>query len=163
MNNLIRSTLLALTCSLPVIVTAEATEATGDAKITELITIDTAFNEMAQTIGIPEAFAHYLHKDALNLNGGYDGVPGAEVVAVYKQRRETLQMKWWPIASEIAASRDLGYTWGRFIEHVNHDDGTVEEIFGKYITIWKKNAEGEWKSLTDMGSLDEKPTPSGDE
>ena len=82
MNNLIRSTLLALTCSLPVIVTAEATEATGDAKITELITIDTAFNEMAQTIGIPEAFAHYLHKDALNLNGGYDGVPGAEVVAV---------------------------------------------------------------------------------
>ena len=160
MKLFIRSTLFALICSLPGVVVAETVTA---ARITELTAVDTAFNEMAQTVGIPEAFAHYLHKDALNLNGGYDGVPGAEVVAVYKQRRETLQMKWWPITSEIAASSDLGYTWGRFIEHVNHDDGTVEEIRGKYITIWKKNAEGEWKSLTDMGSLDDKPTPSADE
>jgi ketosteroid isomerase-like protein len=160
MKLFIRSTLFALICSLPGVVVAETVTA---ARITELTAVDTAFNEMAQTVGIPEAFAHYLHKDALNLNGGYDGVPGAEVVAVYKQRRETLQMKWWPIASEIAASSDLGYTWGRVIEHVNHDDGTVEEIRGKYITIWKKNAEGEWKSLTDMGSLDDKPTPSADE
>lgn len=157
MKLLFRSTLIALICFLPIVVAAEAVVAE---KTTELTAVDMAFNEMAQTKGIPEAFEHYLHKDALNLNGGYEGVTGAEVVAVYKQRRGTLKMKWWPVSSEIAASGDLGYTWGRYIEHATHDDGTIEEIRGKYLTIWKKNAAGEWKSLTDMGSVDDAPTPS---
>ena len=127
------------------------------ANASELMEVDRAFNEMAQIHGIAEAFDHYLAKNALNLNGGYDGVTRSEVVADYHRRRDTLKMKWWPIASKIATSGELGYTWGRFIEHTTHDDGSVEEIHGKYITIWQKDEQGQWKSLTDMGAVNPPP------
>ena len=124
---------------------------------TELMAVDRAFNTMAQTKGIAEAFDHYLAENALNLNGGYEGVSRDEVVSDYQRRRDTLKMKWWPMATEVADSGDLGYAWGRFIEHKTHDNGTVEEIHGKYITIWRKNSAGEWKSQIDMGSLNPPP------
>ena len=123
----------------------------------ELVDVDQAFNAMAQTQSIAEAFEHYLAKNALNLNGGYDGVSRAEVIADYQRRRDTLKMKWWPVTSEIATSGELGFTWGRFIEHKTHEDGKVEEIHGKYITIWQKDEQGQWKSLTDMGVLNPPP------
>ena len=123
----------------------------------ELMEVDRGFNEMAQNQGIARAFDHYLAKNALNLNGGYDAVTRSEVVADYHRRRDTLKMKWWPVTSKIATSGELGYTWGRFIEYTTQDDGKVEEIHGKYITVWQKDEQGQWKSLTDMGAINPPP------
>ncbi len=124
----------------------------------ELMDVDKTFNEMAQSQGIAEAFDHYLANNAVNLNGGYDVVTRSEIVAGYQRRRNTLKMMWWPVTSNIADSDELGYTWGRFIEYKTHEDSKVEEIHGKYLAIWKRNANGEWKSMTGMGVLNPPPT-----
>lgn len=129
----------------------------GVANANELMAVDTAFNAMAQEKGIAEAFDYYLAENAFNLNGGYDGVPRSQVVADYVRRRDTLRMNWWPVASQLAASGDFGYTWGRFVEHTTNSDGDIEVIHGKYVTVWQKNSQGEWKSLIDIGTLNSAP------
>ena len=58
---------------------------------------------------------------------------------------------WWPEYADIASSGDFGYTTGPAEFGGERDNpNPVGGIF--YSTVWKKDMEGEWKILVDMGS-----------
>jgi len=49
-------------------------------------------------------------------------------------------------------SGDLGYTHGTYRrERVNSEDEAVVET-GRYVTIWRRNADGKWKVVLDIGT-----------
>ena len=61
---------------------------------------------------------------------------------------------WQPMKIEVARSGDIGYAIGTFESVV--DDAPVK---GKYVEIWKKQADGSWKVAADMFSPDSPPAP----
>ena len=59
--------------------------------------------------------------------------------------------------AEMAASGDLGYTFGNYVATSKDKDGKVVKHYGKYVTIWKKQADGSWKVAMDTGNSSPEP------
>ena len=57
---------------------------------------------------------------------------------------------WQPQDVIVAASGDLGTTTGTNEFTLPGPDGGTTTIRGHYVTVWRKNAEGEWKCIIDM-------------
>ena len=56
------------------------------------------------------------------------------------------------MGADISSSGDLGYTYGTFEFRSKDKDGKPTVDYGKYTSIWKKQADGSWKVALDMGN-----------
>lgn len=63
-------------------------------------------------------------------------------------------LTWHANKSGIARSRDLGYTSGVYEMKFKDASGKVKVDHGKFLTLWKKEADGTWKMLYDMFNSD---------
>jgi ketosteroid isomerase-like protein len=61
-------------------------------------------------------------------------------------------LTWAPVGAGMAASGDLGYTYGTYEFSSKDKDGQPLVDKGKYATIWKKQKDGSWKVALDMGN-----------
>jgi ketosteroid isomerase-like protein len=61
-------------------------------------------------------------------------------------------LTWTPVGSDISASGDLGYTYGTYEFSALGKDGKPVVDHGKYTSIWKKQKDGSWKVVLDMGN-----------
>ena len=68
-----------------------------------------------------------------------------------------MSLTWTPVKAEMAASGDLGYTYGTFVFKANEKDGNPVTHYGKYTTVWKKQREGTWRVALDMGNIGPSP------
>ncbi len=66
------------------------------------------------------------------------------------------ELTWEPLHAEVAASGDLGYTWGEYRLSVSTSEGP-RTIVGKYATIWRREPEGGWRVVMDTGSPNRPP------
>jgi ketosteroid isomerase-like protein len=57
----------------------------------------------------------------------------------------------------MAASGDLGYTFGNYVLKAKDKDGKPVVEYGKYATVWKKQKDGSWKVAMDMGNASPAP------
>jgi ketosteroid isomerase-like protein len=64
---------------------------------------------------------------------------------------------WVPVGGDISASGDLGYTYGSFEFHAKDKDGKAVVQYGKYTSIWKRQKDGSWKVVLDMGNASPAP------
>ena len=62
----------------------------------------------------------------------------------------------------MAASGDLGWTWGDFVVIARGDDGE-KRSYGNYVNVWKKDGEGRWRVIADIGVDTPAPGPGTDE
>ena len=67
-------------------------------------------------------------------------------------------LTWEPVLSDVGASGDLGYTVGHWVAHFRNDKGAPLTGTGRYLTIWKQQADHSWKVVQDIGVTD--PAPS---
>ena len=58
---------------------------------------------------------------------------------------------------EAAASGDIGYTTGAYSLGMNGPDGKPMTDRGKYVTVFKKQADGSWKAVADIFNTDTPP------
>jgi ketosteroid isomerase-like protein len=70
---------------------------------------------------------------------------------------EGTTLTWTPIKAEMAASGDLGYTYGTYVYTAKNKEGKVVVNYGKYTSIWKKQKDGRWKVMVDMGNSSPDP------
>lgn len=59
-------------------------------------------------------------------------------------------LRWSPLAAE--ASGELGYTYGDYTSSGKDKEGNAVKRYGRYVTIWKKQADGAWKVAADIGT-----------
>jgi ketosteroid isomerase-like protein len=89
-------------------------------------------------------------KDGLEFAGGE---PKRGAAAIYDahggDKAETAVLTWKPAEVFVAASGDLGVTWGRWTEKPNDPERKLET--GRYVTVWRKDAAGGWKGIIDIG------------
>jgi ketosteroid isomerase-like protein len=68
-------------------------------------------------------------------------------------------LRWEPLQADASTSSDLGYTNGRFEVRFRDAKGNAAMRTGRYLTVWKKQADGSWKVVRDIGVQD--PAPAG--
>ncbi len=123
----------------------------GDAAV--LLDLDREFSALSASDGARAAFAAYLAPDAVTVNNGTPVVHGLEaVLAGFDGWSEGTELLWRPVAADIAASGDLGFTRGDWTARVPGEDGAVSESTGRYLSIWKRQADGAWKVILDFGN-----------
>jgi ketosteroid isomerase-like protein len=59
----------------------------------------------------------------------------------------------------VARSGELGYTSGTYDFSMKDASGKIISDKGKYVTVWKKQADGTWKVLLDTYNSD-LPSPN---
>jgi len=67
-------------------------------------------------------------------------------------------LSWKPEGEVVSASKDLGYSYGTWEKPGFGQDGKPVIHRGKYLTVWRKQADGSWKVIADIGNID--PPPS---
>jgi ketosteroid isomerase-like protein len=58
---------------------------------------------------------------------------------------------------EVSRSGDLGYTQGTYTAEFDLADGTSATERGKWVSVWKKQADGAWKVAVEIYNTDEAP------
>jgi ketosteroid isomerase-like protein len=61
-------------------------------------------------------------------------------------------INWQPTKVEVAQSGDLGYSQGTYEEMTTEGKGSSNR--GKYVVIWKKQADGAWKAVSEIANSD---------
>jgi ketosteroid isomerase-like protein len=111
---------------------------------------DRAFSKMSEDKGMKAAFMEYIDSNGVLLKPGQYPVAGADAIDfLIQQDDSTYKLKWEPSKGIIAQSGDLGYTYGLYALKLSGKD---TGIYGTYITIWKKQADGKWKFVLNSGN-----------
>jgi ketosteroid isomerase-like protein len=125
-----------------------------------LFDLDTRFAKDVLERG-GSAFAQWFADDAVALNNG--AAPLIGKVAIAKSANwaaKDYQLTWTPTDALMGPSGDMGYTWGHFEGHSKDANGNPVTTSGRYITMWRKEPDGNWKVILDAGSNE--PAGAGD-
>lgn len=128
----------------------------------QLLTADRAFAQMSKDEGAAEAFRQYLTEDALQLPNGGHVITGRDSIYAVMQQGQEVTLDWEPHQAVVAKSGELGYTWGTYTASWTTGDRSVKTSYGKYLNIWRKQDDGQWKVTVDMGNQNPAPTSSMD-
>ncbi len=103
-----------------------------------------------------DAFLTYFAEDGVEVvdGGGFDT---KDAMRQQPPWPEGTSLTWTPAKAEMAASGDLGYTYGSYVYTVKNKEGKLIANYGKYTSIWKKQKDGQWKVVVDMGNSSPAP------
>lgn len=119
----------------------------------KLLSVDSEFSQMSGNRGAAEAFNFYLADSAIELPSGNMPVFGREnIYSGMKPDQELYKLEWRPQKAEVAESGELGYTWGFYTLSFPDSSGVERQVDGKYLNVWKKDDEGNWKVMIDIGN-----------
>jgi ketosteroid isomerase-like protein len=127
-------------------------DSTGAAALEQMMQADRDFAALSVARNPAVAFAAFVAPDGALLGGEY----GPDAVRAALAGGGTLE--WAPVAGGMAESGDLGYTVGTGVRR--GEDGRAG--YTKYLTIWRRQPNGEWRWLVDGGNpRPADPSPGG--
>ena len=105
-----------------------------------------------------EAFITHFADDGVEVvdGGGFDNL---EAIRKQPAWPDGASLTWKPIRAEMAASGDLGFTYGNYVFTSKNKEGKMVANHGKYTSIWRKQKDGQWKVIVDMGNSSPDPKP----
>ncbi|MGA0555359.1 DUF4440 domain-containing protein [Larkinella sp. VNQ87] len=112
-----------------------------------MVNAEKAFAQLSRDSTTRTAFLRYLAPDGILFVKG-KVTNGREFFTAGPERAGKLT--WQPVAADISASGDLGYTTGPWEARPKAltDNPTR---FGHYVTLWRKQADGTWRVALDIG------------
>lgn len=121
-------------------------KAIGEIKATEK-----AFEQMAASKGIAEAFYFYADTMAVIKRGKDSLIRGKAAIRHFYSDSGFLKanVSWTPDFTEVSEDGKLGYTYGKYLWTSTDDNGAAVSNSGIFHTVWKKQADGNWKYLWD--------------
>jgi ketosteroid isomerase-like protein len=124
--------------------------------LASLIEAERSFSRTSEDKGIREAFLTFLAAKAIVFRPG--PVEGRPVYEKMDPANPAV-LTWAPEVAEVSASGELGYTSGPY--QFSPGRGVEPADFGHYVSIWKKQADGTWKVLLDIGVQHDRPKSQG--
>jgi ketosteroid isomerase-like protein len=101
-----------------------------------------------------QGYLLYYADDAVEVPNGAPLIQGkaniAKTMGFLDDKNNSLT--WTPVGADISASGDLGYTYGTYEFRALGKDGKPVDDHGKYTSIWKKQKDGNWRVVLDMGN-----------
>ena len=100
-----------------------------------------------------KAFGTWFAEDAVTLNNGKPAVLGRGAIATAADwDPKKYSLTWVAQGAQMGPSSDMGFTWGRYEGRSTGEDGKPVVVTGRYITVWKKLADGSWKVAMDASA-----------
>ncbi|MCB0466145.1 MAG: nuclear transport factor 2 family protein [Aequorivita sp.] len=119
-----------------------------DQSLQQIIKADEDANTLASEIGFNNALLSVADSSFVKLGNGQLPIVGKTTFAnSFDKNNDIKTITWHPVNGEVAKSGELGYTWGDW--QFKTQDTTY---YGNYVTIWKKQADGNWKMCLDGGN-----------
>lgn len=103
-----------------------------------------------------QAFVEWFAEDGVELDDG-GGILSKDDMRKQPAWADGTTLTWTPVHAEMAASGDLGYTYGNYVFRHKDKTGKLITDYGKYTSIWKKQKDGSWKVVVDMGNSSPAP------
>ena len=98
-------------------------------------------------------FADWFAEDGVALGNGTAPLIGK--VAIAKSAAwspKDYQLTWTPTDAMMGPSGDMGYTWGHFEGRSKDAHGNPVSTSGRFITMWRREPDGNWKVVLDAGA-----------
>jgi len=120
----------------------------------ELMAKDAEFSSYSAKNGTSDAFINYIADNGVLLRPNHRPIVGKDSVTIIMNRKKAkaITMTWTPLYAEVAKSGDLGYTYGTYEATATDANGQKLSDSGTYVSIWEKDAEGNWKLALDSGN-----------
>lgn len=108
-----------------------------------------------------DGWADYFAEDAIMFpaSGRIVGQDSIRATMTRVMTPDAPKLLWEPESAVIGKGGDLAFTIGRWQSVAEaHGEKTVLAQ-GNYLTVWRKEPDGEWKVITDMGNMDQPQSP----
>jgi len=139
----------ALSLILVILILFSCTEKKSVADPKVLLDADIAFSDYSVKQGIQKAFIEFADDSVVLLKPKRMPIVGKlSLIKSYEGKSDSgVVLTWRPAKAIIAESGELGYTYGfwTFIAQKDTSRGT-------YLTVWKKDTNGQWKYIADTGN-----------
>lgn len=112
--------------------------------------------EWAGTVKDPDRFVSFFADDGVVHPPGMAQVSGSAAIREMFVKMSSVPgftLEFTPSRAVVGAGGDIGYTSGTYRSSMG---GASES--GKYVTVWKKQADGQWKVAEDIFNADASPT-----
>ncbi len=116
-----------------------------DTALASLVSAERAFSATSQARGVSDAFLAHAADSGLV----FTPAPTRALEQYAGRPNPPILLTWYPVAAKISAAGDLGYTTGPF-ELKPHAPGAPAG-YGHYSTVWRRQPDGHWKFLADLG------------
>ena len=110
--------------------------------------------------GDVERFSSFVADDAVFLGAGGTVLEGrSAILEDWSPLLEdpTMQLKWEPRRARLSPAGDMGFTYGEWRMTRESDEGSLLLGTGRYVSIWQRDDEGNWRVVLDVGNADETP------
>lgn len=136
--------------------------AASDPLLTSTVSPGTAFlfdleRKFAAAVaeGGGKAFASFFDKDGMTLANRQAPIIGQAAIASHATWSPgAYQLTWTPDGGELSPAGDMGYTWGHYEGRSVGSANAAPVQSGRYMTVWKKEPEGDWKVVLDTSNED---------
>ncbi len=122
----------------------------------ELIAVDRAFDSVVAEQGV-EGWVSFFADSGIQMPEGSGNVVGHDAIRQHMSGffSDTNQkLRWVPDKAEASSDGTLGYTFGHWTLTVRDSTGQHDAYRGKYLTVWRRQADGSWKAETDVGNTE---------
>lgn len=119
-----------------------------------LLEADRAFDSATAARGL-EGWVGFAADSARQTDGHGDFITGPGPIREAMRgllTDTTRSLRWVPDHAEISTDGSLGYTWGRWTMTVRDSSGAHQAGQGRYLTVWRHQADGSWKYEADIGT-----------
>ena len=119
----------------------------------EMVKTEQAFSKMAEEKNTHDAFMAFIADDGLLFRPG--AVNGKKWMIEHpppppKNTDKKPLLAWQPKFAGMSASGDMGFTTGPWESKADIKDEKAQG-YGHFVTVWKKQTDGSWKFVVDLG------------
>jgi uncharacterized protein (TIGR02246 family) len=131
------------------------------ARVKEIRALEAAMMAAAAEKGA-DGYMSFYAEDAVELGNGSPALLGKETIGKTMTflNDKNNRLTWAPVHVDVSESGDLGYSFGNYEFRSIGKDGKSSIEHGKYATIWKKQKDGRWKVVLDIGNSSPEPKDS---
>jgi len=118
----------------------------------EILETEKNFAKMAGEKGISKAFLTFAAEDAVIMRNNTLLIGKDNLSEFFESQPSVLEdenLSWKPDFVDVSASGDLAYTYGHFIHSFTDSTGAKVENKGVFHTVWKRQADGDWRFVWD--------------
>ena len=122
-----------------------------------MIETERAFAARAKVVGWKQSFLEYFADTATGFDGENAGSAKDQIGGLPDPPKD-MQLLWEPRYGDVAASGELGYLTGPST-NVNPARNNGMPRYGNYASVWKRQGDGRYKVVMDVGVTTPGPTP----
>jgi ketosteroid isomerase-like protein len=145
---------LSLGCQAPVDHTAEASA---------LLERDRAWAQAAEAGTNADSVLQFWTDDAQVLMPGQPVIVGKEALrqmVTASFATPGFHLSWVPDSAVVSVRGDLGYSYGTNSVAVPDSTGRVITQVGRYVAVWRKDSDGQWRCVIDIYNVGPVGSPS---